>query len=335
MKEQIKEFLGKAKDKIIEKSPEILIGIGIVGSIGATILACKATLKNDEILKKNKAVRDIADENIKKLPRSEYSLEDYKKDKLIISANTVKDIALNYLPAVTVGIASIASILCGYNILSKRTVAIMTAYNALEKSFMSYRQRVIDDQGREKDMEYMSGVKAVKVTKKDKNGKTKKETKIKTTFGRTISPYARWYTEPISYERFKEIIKDKPNLYPEGTKNSDYILYAGTSLFSSREYNRYTLAAQEQNANDLLMSRASTTRRVFLNEVYEMLGFEPTIAGQHVGWSLDSKYGDHYISFGLDKFPEDLGYIKGSILLDFNVDGEVLDSEENTAMAEI
>lgn len=320
MKEQIKAFLLKAKDKIIEKSPEILIGLGIVGSVGATVLACKATLKSQETIKKNKQYRDLADNNIKNLPAKIYSEEDYKKDKLIISANTVKEVGLNYLPAITIGIASIASILCGYKILSKRTVMLMTAYNALEKSFMSYRQRVIEDRGIEKDREYLSGVKAVQISKKDKDGKTKKEIVYKKTYGKNISPYARWFTEPVSYEQFLDIIKDKPNLYPEGTTYEDYILYAGTDFFSSGQYNDMTLVAQEQNANDLLMSRGY----VFLNEVYEMLGFEKTLAGQKVGWSLNSKTGDHYISFGLNKYPQQLGYIRGSRLLDFNVDGEIL-----------
>lgn len=324
MKEQLKELFIKIKDKLVEKSPEILIGVGIVGSIGATVLACRATLKSQETIKKNKEYLDIADNNRKSLPIAKYSDEDYKRDRLIISANTVKEVGLNYLPAITIGIASIASILCGYNILSKRTVMLMTAYNAIEKSFMSYRQRVIEDQGREKDKEYLSGVKAVQITKKDKNGKTKKEIKIKNTFGRNISPYARWFTEPVSYSQFLDLIKDKPNIYPEGTTYEDYALYAGTTFFSSGQYNEMTLVAQEQNANDLLMSRGY----LFLNEVYEMLGFEKTKAGQRVGWSLDSPYGDHYVSFGLDKYPKNLGYIKGSFLLDFNVDGEILENNK-------
>ena len=169
MKEQILKLLSKIKDKIVEKSPEILIGVGIVGSVGATVLACKATLKSQETIKKNKEYRETIDNNRKKLPVSKYSVEDYKKDRLIVSANTVKEVGFNFLPAITVGIASIASILCGYKILSARTVALLTAYNAIEKSFMTYRQRVIQDQGKEKDQEYITGLKAVQITKKDKD----------------------------------------------------------------------------------------------------------------------------------------------------------------------
>lgn len=325
MKEQILKLLSKIKDKIVEKSPEILIGVGIVGSVGATVLACKATLKSQETIKKNKEYREIIDNNRKKLPISKYSIEDYKKDRLIVSANTVKEVGFNFLPAITVGMASIASILCGYKILSARTVALLTAYNAIEKSFMTYRQRVIQDQGKEKDQEYITGLKAIQITKKDKDGKKIKETKYKTIYsGGNISQYARWFTEPISKDKFLELLRTKPNLFPKGTTELDYIKFAGTSKFSSYEYNMMTLKALEECANDLLQTEGV----LFLNDVYKMLGFSyekqrrlknKTTAGQFVGWDLDNPDSDHYVSFGLDKVKNYPSYLPGAVLLDFNV----------------
>ncbi len=71
--------------------------------------------------------------------------------------------------------------------------------------------------------------------------------------------------------------------------------------------------------------RLYATGAVFLNEVYEELGFPKTKAGQAVGWLTKGKGGiDGRISFGnsLDL----LAYHDGDpILLDFNVDGVIWD----------
>ena len=61
---------------------------------------------------------------------------------------------------------------------------------------------------------------------------------------------------------------------------------------------------------------------VFLGDVYEILGFDRDAASQCVGWVLGN--GDNYISFGPKDFL--LAYEDGDgILLDFNVDGPILD----------
>ena len=91
---------------------------------------------------------------------------------------------------------------------------------------------------------------------------------------------------------------------------------------SNNEYNLMFIKAQERYANDLLKAK----KRVFLNEVYEMLGLPRTKAGQIVGWvyNPENSKGDNYIDFGL--YSDNLSYsdyVNGfdqAILLDFNVD---------------
>jgi hypothetical protein len=91
-----------------------------------------------------------------------------------------------------------------------------------------------------------------------------------------------------------------------------------------RNLNAAFLTAQERYANDVLILRG----HVFLNEVYERLGFPHSSEGQLVGWVLRSpeqmtdEGRDGYVSFGLDK-PNVLNPHTGAIILDFNVDGEV------------
>jgi hypothetical protein len=93
------------------------------------------------------------------------------------------------------------------------------------------------------------------------------------------------------------------------------------------EYNLTFLKIKEQYCNDLLKMRG----HVFLNEVYDELGIPRTKAGQCVGWlySKDNTDGDNYIDFGLTEINEVVrkfinGYTR-TILLDFNVDGVIID----------
>lgn len=80
------------------------------------------------------------------------------------------------------------------------------------------------------------------------------------------------------------------------------------------EYNVVFLRAQQAYANDVLFARG----HIFLNEVYDELGFPRTAIGAVVGWR---KTGTGYINFG------DFGVESspGSIELTFNVDGPILD----------
>lgn len=68
---------------------------------------------------------------------------------------------------------------------------------------------------------------------------------------------------------------------------------------------------------------------LFLNDVYEMLGIPKIKAGQFVGWIYDEEnpVGDNYVDFGIYKLGNK-DFVNGferSILLDFNVDGNILE----------
>jgi hypothetical protein len=70
--------------------------------------------------------------------------------------------------------------------------------------------------------------------------------------------------------------------------------------------------------------------RVFLNEVYEYMGYEPTEAGTQVGWIREAHQlgeGDGFISFGLERNTENaIKFMNGTlsdVILDFNVDGVI------------
>lgn len=286
-------------------SPEILLGAGIVGTVVSAVIACRATTKLDSVLSKAKTdintVHHVV-ENPDILPPEEtYTQEDAKKDLAIIYAKTGVDIAKLYAPAVILGALSITSILASHNILNKRNVALAAAYATVDNGFKEYRNRVIERFGKELDKELKYNIKAKEVeetvVQEDGTESTVKKT-VYTAETNENSEYARFFDE-----------------YCAGwTKDS--------------EYNLTYLNLQQSQANKMLQERGY----LFLNDVYEMLGIPKTKAGQIVGWVYDEKHpvGDNYVDFGIYDVHNERkrAFVNGyerSILLDFNVDGNILD----------
>ena len=84
------------------------------------------------------------------------------------------------------------------------------------------------------------------------------------------------------------------------------------------ERNKFFLVHQQAYMNQKL----KVNGHIFLNEVLDALGLPRTQNGQVVGWMADGN-GDNYINFGL--FNTSRKGVDGTIVLDFNVDGYILD----------
>lgn len=296
---------GKTGLKLKKHSPEILVAVGIVGVVSSTIMACKATTKLDEVLAEPKdKIEKIHElmENPDMVPEGkEYTEEDGKKDLTIMYTQSVIKVIRLYAPAVALGTLSIAAILGGHHILRKRNVALAAAYATIDKSFKDYRGRVIERFGAELDKELKYNIKAAEVeeTVVDEKGKEKK---VKNTVN----------------------VAD-PNVYSEYSKFFDESCPGFTK---DPEYNLMFLKDQQRYANDLLKAKGY----LFLNDVYEMIGIPRTQAGQIVGWIYDEKnpIGDNFVDFGIYDLHKEANrdFVNGYervILLDFNVDGDILD----------
>ena len=305
-------FLSKTSFQLKKHSPEILVVAGVIGVVTSAVMACKATTKVNEILDKTKEdIKSIhkceEDESVK----DQYSSEDAKKDLAIVYVQTGVKFAKLYGPSVVLGALSITSILASNNILRKRNVALGAAYAAIDKGFKEYRSRVIERFGEEVDRELKYNLKAKKFDETVIDEETGKEKKVKKN-GFVVSP-----ADISGYARFFE----------KYTQDEDGNSILNPHWESNSEYNLMFIKSQERYANDLLKAK----KRVFLNEVYEMLGLPRTKAGQIVGWVYDPENpkGDNYIDFGL--YSDNLSYsdyVNGfdqAILLDFNVDGNIWD----------
>ena len=294
-------LLSSTQYQVKKHSPEILMVAGIAGTIVGTVLACKATTKVSEIIEeKNKNIEDVhtcLEDNSK-----EYTEEDSKKDLTIIYAQTGVKLFKLYAPAIGVMALSFASIIAGHKVLKKRNIAIAAAYAAIDKGFKQYRKNVIEEFGEGVDQQMRFGLKAKEIKKKDKDGKTVKETEY------YIDPDANPLNNISEYARFFDA--------------------ASENFAKDPEYNMMFLRRQQDYANEMLKSRG----HLFLNEVYDLLDIPRSKAGQVVGWVYDKNgntKGDNYVDFGLyrndqatRRFVNGLEY---NILLDFNVDGVIYD----------
>ena len=286
--------------KLKKHSPEILMVTGTIGVVTSAVMACKATLKVNDILEETKQDVDKINGVLENEEYADkYSEEDSKRDLLIVYAQTGIKLAKLYAPSVILGTLSLGAMITSNNILRKRNVALAAAYTVLDKGFKDYRSNVIERFGEKIDKELKHNIKAktFETVTVDENGKEKK-TKEEVNICDEISDFARFFDEGSRY-----FTKDP-------------------------EYNLMFLKNQERYANDKLKAKGY----LFLNDVYRMLDIPETKAGQIVGWIYDEKCpnGDNYVDFGIyntnrEKSRDFVNGYEKVILLDFKVDGNILE----------
>lgn len=310
---KLNETFNKVSVQIKKNSPAILVSAGVVGAVVSTVMACKATTKVEGILAESKKNIDTIHEaaNNKELVESgKYTVQDSKKDLAVVYTKTGIELIKLYAPSVVLGALSVGSILASHRILNQRNLAITSAYAIVDKSFKDYRNRVKERYGEEVEREIKHNIKAkvIEKTVVDENGEEKKE------------------TETIKY------VDENTGVFNEQVSEHARVFDESNEYFTGdAEYNMTFLKQNERYANDLLRARGKNGV-LFLNEVYDMLGFQRTRAGQVVGWvnNGDSEESDGYVDFGLTdvnrKSVKDFinGY-EQIVLLDFNVDGIVYD----------
>lgn len=299
--EKVSTSLSKVSFKLKKASPELLIVGGAIGVIGAAVGACCATRKLDRVIEEHKADVDKIHEYEENEDYPEYTHKDAQHDLTVTYARTVWKIVKLYGPSVLLGTASLGCMMASNQILRRRNAALAAAYTAVDSAFKRYRKNVVDRFGEMVDKEMYFGTKAEKIETKetDDNGKEKK---VKKTVNVEYNPpgmseYARCFDQ----------------LNPNYKSNS----YLNQTFINGV----YKWAVSTLNAQGYL----------FLNEVYEHLGFPASRAGQIVGW-LKHGDGDGYIDKGFGMFDTtkeinnafQMGY-EPAVWLDFNVDGPILD----------
>lgn len=259
-----------------KNAPNLMFAAGIVGAVGSTVLACRATLKLADELPEMKDEIQTASANT----------EDNRAVAMVYGKNAGRVVQL-YAPAVVVGVASVGLLTGSHVTLNKRNAGLTAAYAAVDRAYNEYRDRVRAEVGEDKELDIYRNSSIQKVElEKGKHA----ELLVENPGG--ISAYGRIFEE------------------------------SNNNWKPTAELNKYFLHCQQNYFNHLLNARG----HVFLNEVYDGLGFPRTQAGSVVGWLRDGD-GDGHVDFGL--FDEDadrfaLGW-ETNVWLDFNVDGTIYD----------
>ena len=296
-------FAGKAEFTIKKNSPEILLGAGIVGFVGTIVLACRATCRADEVLEfHRRKIKDINDakEIADADPECEmsYDIELYRQDKAIRYLKTTGSLAKLYAPTIAVGTLSLACILTSRNIMQKRYLGVVAAYNGVSAAFEEYRKRVRDEYGEDLDKHFRYGTTYDELPVYDENGKkTKEKEQVEKTDTGMVMP-----------------TDDSCRFFDSSNPNWD----------KNPTFSMMWLRGQQNILNDILHTRG----HVFLNEVYDALGFPHTPQGAVLGW-IDGE-GDNCIDFGLydpnkESVRRFVNGVDNVIMLEFNHDGVIWD----------
>lgn len=306
----IKRAFSVFKLKVKKASPTILTVAGVAGVVGGTYLACRATYKlKDKIEEGKEKISEIEDERDAILESEELRADEveatenhYKKEIAIQTGKNVLTIAKLYAPAAAVQTASVAMLIGSHVTMNKRVSSLAAAYATLDTMYKKYRQNVKEQFGEDVDYDMRHGVKHT------------------------------MHEEVLVDEDGKEHIKEEhvDIIDTDGVAGvSDYSRFFDSSCKAwdkNPEYNMMFLKSTQAYCNNLLIAQGY----LFLNDVYKAIGFEPSIAGQSVGWIYDPScpVGDNYIDFGLYRNESSVrrfvnGY-ENVILLDFNVDGDIL-----------
>jgi Family of unknown function (DUF6353) len=283
IKESLTRSYGRTVLQTKKNSPHIFFVAGLVGVVGSTILACRATLKLEKTLDDIQAefsqihsMREVSENG-----GPSYDVDEYRRDLTTAYLHGIVKLARLYGPSVVVGTVSIAALTGSHVQLSHRNTALSAALAAVSQAYDEYRARVREELGEEKEMAIYQGC---LLDDPDEIGSGK------VTNG--ASPYGRFFES--------------------NNRNWQHDM----------EFNRVYIECQQRYANHLLTARG----HVFLNEIYDALGFDRTPAGAVVGWIYEGN-GDGYIDFGLyDAINVD--FINGNArgcFLDFNVDGTIFE----------
>ena len=200
LKEQLADTFAKTKDALGKASPEILIVAGVVGLVGATVLAIKATKKAE----KSDRILDIKDE-IGDLATTE-TITDGNGNDVPVKVGQRKaylrlagEYAKFYAPTILVTVASIVMIFTGTGIIKNRLHLTASALAVTEQMLEQYRANVVEKYGEEEDKNLYNGFKTQVLSGTDEDGAEHQEA-VKTSKMADISPLSVFWGP--DYNRF-------------------------------------------------------------------------------------------------------------------------------------
>ena len=291
----------KAAFQLAKKSPEICVIFGGAAVVAGFILIAKAAPRAAET---TKGFHVVLDELKREAEEKELSRKEVQK---LVRQETLQygwEMTKIAGPAVGLELLGLASIGFGFGILKKRSLQYLAAYNAVSAGFRKYRDRVIAEQGEDADLYFLTGAKKHKVIETVENPDG------------TVSQVE---TEDLILE--------------DGTDTTEGVVYGrffdefnnpGNNWTKDPLINASFLNNMEILANSLLETRGF----LYLNEVYQMIGYEPTWYGGIVGWLRNGTLNGIPVAGKVDFRVREIHETRPrerSYFLDFNCDGVITD----------
>src|SRR3954447_20307965 len=98
-----------------KNTPNLLFGAGILGMVGSTVLACRATLKLEQVtLATSRDMQAAADNGD-------------RKEAAILYAQGARKVVKLYAPSMLIGVASVGCLTKSHNMLNQRNLALTAA----------------------------------------------------------------------------------------------------------------------------------------------------------------------------------------------------------------
>ena len=291
----LKGGLRAVKHVIIRKSPEITLALGLASGIVAIGTAIKSTMDSEDVIDEHiKKINEIK-ERVKAAKEghgsdngNDISSDEARVKEIVkVYGGTIKSLAKLYLPTIIAGTLSVALILTSHGILRRRNALLATSLAEVTAAYNNYRDKVKEAIGEEAERDIITGGTEKLEIETDNDGNVTKVTKNDP----INSPYARFFDSSC----------------PDFQKSPDL--------------NMNFLMGMQNHFNDLLRINGS----VFLNEIYDELGFERTPLGAVTGWTRD---GGKEIDFGIFNHQNNARFVnrlEPVVLLDFNVEGVIYD----------
>ena len=129
-KMSLKDIASGIKSAMVKNTPGILVGVGIVGMAGTTVLAVKATPKAITLIEAKKRELDV---------------------ESLTPIETVKTAWKCYIPAAVTGVMSTACLIGASSVSARRNAALATAYNLTRVALNDYKEAVVETIGEKKE----------------------------------------------------------------------------------------------------------------------------------------------------------------------------------------
>lgn len=158
IKTAINAKTAKAMRALSNASPEIWMGAGLVAIGVGVVLACKATLKCDELMENIEEDFARINDSREEFDEEKYTPADHARDLTVTYIKSGWKLVRLYAPSALFLGLGVACIVNSRNILRMRYGALATAYATLDQAYHDYRENVRLTYGEEADKTLATGV---------------------------------------------------------------------------------------------------------------------------------------------------------------------------------